>query len=136
MMEALKMETPMTEWNDDRLDEMNGRMKEGFADVDKRFDKVDKRFDQVDERFVRLESAVKEGFAKVDREMKEGFARVENQFAKADDRFATREELGEVTMELRRLNDRFDRFLFVFLGACVGLVGSFLVAAFSLTFQG
>jgi tetrahydromethanopterin S-methyltransferase subunit G len=129
MMEALKMETPMTEWNDDRLDELNGRMKEGFAEVDKRFDKVDARFD-------RLESEVKEGFAKVDREMKEGFARVENQFAKADDRFATREELSEVTMELRRLNDRFDRFLFIFLGACVGLVGSFLVAAFSLAFQG
>jgi hypothetical protein len=122
MMEALKMETPMTEWNDDRLDELNERMKEGFAAVDK--------------HCVRLESEVKEGFAKVDREMKEGFARVENQFAKADDRFATREELGEVTMELRRLNDRFDRFLFIFLGACVGLVGSFLVGAFSLALQG
>ncbi|HET9154886.1 MAG TPA: hypothetical protein VFN85_12325 [Solirubrobacterales bacterium] len=32
------METPMTEWNDRRLDELNGRMKDGFAEVDKRFD--------------------------------------------------------------------------------------------------
>jgi hypothetical protein len=37
-MEALKMETPMTEWNDDRLDEMNGRMKDGLLDVGKRFE--------------------------------------------------------------------------------------------------
>jgi tetrahydromethanopterin S-methyltransferase subunit G len=96
MMEALKMETPMTEWNDDRLDELNGRMKDGFAEVDKRFEQVDKRFEQV----------------------------------------ATKEEITEVRVQLNRLNDRFDRFLFIFLGACVGLVGSFLVAAFSLTFQG
>jgi tetrahydromethanopterin S-methyltransferase subunit G len=96
MMEALKMETPMTEWNDDRLDEMNGRMKDGFAEVDKRFEQVDKRFEQV----------------------------------------ATKEEMTEVRVQLNRLNDRFDRFLFIFLGACVGTVGSFLVAAFSLAFRG
>jgi len=59
------METPMTEWNDDRLDELNGRMKEGFADVDKRFDKVDKRFDKVDERFARIEGEMKAGFEKL-----------------------------------------------------------------------
>jgi len=95
MMEALKMETPMTEWNDDRLDELNGRMKEGFGEVDKRFEQVDKRFEQV----------------------------------------ASKEEMTEVRAQLNRLNDRFDRFLFIFLGACVGLVGSFLVAAFSLVLQ-
>jgi len=122
------METPMTEWNNDRLDELNGRMKEGFTEVDKRLEKIDGRFD-------RIEGEMKEGFEKGDRGMKEGFARVEKQFARADDRFATREELGEATVELRRLNDRFDRFLFIFLGACVGLVGSLLVAAFSLVLQ-
>ena len=90
------METPMTEWNDDRLDELNERTKQGFAEVDKRFEQVDKRFEQV----------------------------------------ATKEEMTEVRVQLNRLNDRFDRFLFIFLGACVGLVGSFLVAAFSLAFQG
>lgn len=39
-MEALEMERPMTEWNDDRLDELNERVKEGFAKVDKRFEQV------------------------------------------------------------------------------------------------
>jgi hypothetical protein len=58
-MEALEMETPMTEWNDDRLDELNERVKDGFAEVDKRFEKVD-------ERFVRLEGEMKAGFDKVD----------------------------------------------------------------------
>jgi archaellum component FlaC len=64
-MEALKMERPMTEWNDDRLDELNGRMKEGFVEVDKRFEQVDERFEQVDERFVRLERDMKAGFDKL-----------------------------------------------------------------------
>ncbi len=41
------MERPMTEWNDDRLDELNERVKDGFASVDKRFEQVDKRFEQV-----------------------------------------------------------------------------------------
>jgi tetrahydromethanopterin S-methyltransferase subunit G len=95
MMEALKMEAPMTEWNDDRLAELNERTKEGFAEADKRFDKIDERFEQM----------------------------------------ATKDEMAEVRVQLNRLNDRFDRFLSIFLGACVGLVGSFLVAAFSLAFQ-
>jgi tetrahydromethanopterin S-methyltransferase subunit G len=116
-MEALTMETPMTEWNDDRLDELNERTKEGFAEVDKRFEQVDKRFEQVDKRF----------------------EQVDKRFDKVDKRFeqvATKDEMAEVRGQLNRLNDRFDRFLFIFLGACVGLVGSFLVAAFSLALQG
>jgi hypothetical protein len=53
-MEALEMERPMTEWNDDRLDELNGRVKDGFAQIDREmkegFAKVDKRFEQVASR--------------------------------------------------------------------------------------
>lgn len=122
------MERPMTEWNDDRLDELNGRVKDGFI-------AVDKRFEQVDERFIRLEGEMKEGFEKVDQrfirlggEMKEGFE-------KADERFATREEMGEVKVQLDRLNDRFDRLIFVLIAACVGLIGTFLVAAVGLIVQ-
>ena len=104
------MEAPMTEWNDDRLHELNERMKDGFAEVDKRFEQVDKRFEQVDKRFEQVD--------------------------KRFEQVATKEEMTEVRVQLNRLNDRFDRFLFIFLGACVGTVGSFLVAAFSLAFQG
>lgn len=70
MMEALKMETPMTEWNNDRLDEMNGRMKEGFAEVDKRFTEVNKRFEKVEEKM-----ATKEEMAEVRSELRQLNAR-------------------------------------------------------------
>lgn len=75
-MEALEVREHMDRWNDDRLDELSGRvdagfakvdqemkagfaqvnsgMTEGFAAVDKRLDKIDARFEEVDERFERL----------------------------------------------------------------------------------
>jgi hypothetical protein len=102
-MEALEMERPMTEWNDDRLDEMNGRMKKGFAEVDK-------RFEQVDERFVRLEGEMKEGFARVDREMKEGFKYTDE-----------RMEAG-----FERINGRLDRLHHVFIVTAAGVIGTLL----------
>jgi chromosome segregation ATPase len=109
-MEALKMETPMTEWNDNRLDELNERVKDSFAEVDKRFDKVD-------ERFVRVES-----------EIKEGFARVDEHFDRMEQRFATKEDMnrgfGEVKAEIRGLNERFDRLLHTLVLSAWGFVGT------------
>jgi chromosome segregation ATPase len=99
IMEVLKMEAPMTDWNNDRLDELNGRVKEGFADVDK-------RFEQVDERFVRLEGEMKEGFAKVDQR----FVRLE----------------GDMKAGFDKLNERFDRLYYLILVTVVGLIGSLL----------
>jgi predicted nuclease with TOPRIM domain len=106
MMEALKMETPMTEWNNDRLDELNGRMKDGFAEVDKRFDKVDARF-------VRLEAEVKEGFERVDRRF---------------ERVSSREEVSDLRVEMRHLNQRFDRLYYLIVVTVVGLAGSLLAS--------
>jgi t-SNARE complex subunit (syntaxin) len=68
-MEALEMERPMTEWNDDRLDELNERVKEGFAEVDERFDKVD-------ERFIRLENEMRAGFTHADRRLNAAFEQI------------------------------------------------------------
>ena len=100
------MEQPMTEWNDDRLDEMNERMKDGFAEVDKRFEKVDerfkevdKRFDKVDERFVRLEGEMKQGFMYSDKRMEAGF---------------------------ERINERLDRLYQVLIVTAVGVAGTLL----------
>jgi hypothetical protein len=98
-MEALKMEREMTHWNADRLDELNGRVKDGFAEVDKRFDKVDARF-------VRLEAEVKDGFAN------------------ADERFATRDEMRELRADFRVLIERFDRLYYLIMVTMVGLAGS------------
>ncbi len=98
------MERPMTEWNDDRLDELNERMKDGFASVDKRFEQVDKRFEQVDKRFeqvdehfVRLEGEMKQGFAYADKRMEAGF---------------------------ERINDRLDRLYQVLIVSAAGAIGT------------
>jgi hypothetical protein len=61
-MEALKMETPMENWNDDRLDELSRRMDEGFKET-------------------------REGFAELRGEMQEGFARIDRRFEQVDKRF-------------------------------------------------
>jgi hypothetical protein len=116
-MEAMEMERPMTEWNDDRLDELNGRVKDGFA--------------QVDGRFIRLEGEMKEGFEKVDQrfirlegEMKEGFAKVDKRFEKV----ASCEEVVELRKDmnagLNRISDRIDRLYHVVIVAVVGVIGT------------
>jgi hypothetical protein len=113
MMEALKMETPMTEWNNDRLDEMNGRMKESFAEVDKRFEQVDKRFEQVDKRFEQVDKRfeqVDERFVRLEGEMKDGFRYTDQ-----------RMEAG-----FERINDRLDRLYYVLIVTLAGLAGTLL----------
>lgn len=37
-------------WTDERLDDLNDRVTDGFRQVDERFDKVDERFERADER--------------------------------------------------------------------------------------
>src|SRR3954453_16215790 len=104
-MEALKMETEMDCWNDDRLDELNGRVKDGFVDVKKRFEQVDKRFEQVDKRF----------------------EQVDKRFEQVDKRFeqvATRAEMAEVRADLRSLNERFDRLYYTLLVTVIIGLGS------------
>jgi len=34
------METPMDNWNDDRLDELSRRMDNGFKEINERFDRL------------------------------------------------------------------------------------------------
>lgn len=95
------MESEMSNWNDDRLDELNRRVENGFAKVDKRFERV--------------EGEIKEGFARVDREMKEGFAQS-----------ASREEIGEVKAQLDRLTDRIDRLYALLIVAMFSVAGALI----------
>lgn len=67
------MEGEVSNWNDDRLDELNRRMDEGFV--------------RVDERFVRLEGEMKGGFATVDRKMNEGFTELRGEMGSLGERF-------------------------------------------------
>ena len=144
----------MTEWNNDRLDELNGRVKDGFAQVDQDmkngFARVDR---EMKEGFARVDQEMKEGFSRVDQEMKDGFARVDqdmkNGFARVDQemkgRFAevnkrfektsTKEEMAEVRSQLLQLNGRFDRFLSILVAACLGMVGSIFIAVLGFLLQ-
>jgi len=97
------MEREMGSWNDDRLDELNRRMDEGFV--------------RVDERFVRLEG-----------EMKEGFARVDKRF----EQVASRKQIGEVQAQLGRLTDRIDRLYALLIVAMFSVAGA-LIANGALT---
>jgi hypothetical protein len=106
-MEALKMENRMDSWNDDRLDELNRRVDNGFAKVDKRFERV-------------------EG------EMKAGFARVDKRF----EQVASREEMGEVKGQLDRVNDRIDRIMYTMMATGVGVVGTVLAGVVGLVLRG
>jgi hypothetical protein len=45
------MPTVRESWTDERLDDLNERVSDGFRGVDRRFDRVDARFDKMDERF-------------------------------------------------------------------------------------
>lgn len=80
-MEALleEKEGDVDSWNDERLDELNGRVKDGFASVDERFTEVDKHF-------VRLEGEMKEGFEKADLNMKALFAQMDKRMDRFEDR--------------------------------------------------
>lgn len=58
-MEALlEKEGTVENWNDDRLDELSQTMKEGFAQVDKRFTSLEgeikKGFERLDDRIFKL----------------------------------------------------------------------------------
>jgi hypothetical protein len=72
-MEALlEKEADVESWNDERMDELSGRVDNGFKEMRAGFARVDQE--------------MKEGFARVDKEMKEGFVRVDAKFDKLVDR--------------------------------------------------
>lgn len=61
------MMSPRERWTDERLDDLSVKvdqgfadlktqMRDGFAQIDKRFEQVDKRFDQVDKRFEQVDT--------------------------------------------------------------------------------
>jgi hypothetical protein len=120
-MEAMMMEGKVSSWNDDRLDELNRRVDNGFA-------KVDKRFDQVDKRFERVEGEIKEGFARIDKRFEQVASREELRELK----LASREEMGVVKAQLERLTGRMDRFYGLLIVMMVTLAGA-LIANGALT---
>jgi hypothetical protein len=121
-MEALEMERPMTEWNDGRLDELNGRVNEGF--------------EKVDERFIRLEGEMKEGFARVDKRFEQVATRESIVDLKAETRGSIvdlkgsvadlKGSIAETNERLNRLDVRMDRLYWAFVVLVVMLAGNFI----------
>ena len=111
-MEALlEKEGDVENWNDDRLDELSLTMKEGFAQVGKRFDQIDKRFEKVDQRFEKVDQR---------------FEKVDQRFEKVDQRFVCLE--GEIKKGFERLDDRLFKVMILMLVFCGGLLSTLLVA--------
>jgi tetrahydromethanopterin S-methyltransferase subunit G len=57
---------PREKWTGDRLDGLEKKVDDGFAQVDERFKQVDKRFEQVDKRFEKVEGKIEGLDAKFD----------------------------------------------------------------------
>ncbi|MGN6814790.1 MAG: hypothetical protein ACTHK3_01725 [Solirubrobacterales bacterium] len=54
-MEALlEKEGTVENWNDDRLDELSGRMDAGFKEMREGFARVDERFERISDRLDRM----------------------------------------------------------------------------------
>lgn len=109
-MEALKMRDQVNSWNDDRLDELNRRVDNGFKVVDRCFEQVEQ-------------------------EMKEGFTKVDKRFEKIEERLAqtpTRTEMNEGFAEMRANYAALNRTLLVgaiaIVAALIGIVGALLVS--------
>jgi archaellum component FlaC len=99
-MEALlEREGKVENWNDDRLDELNQTMKEGFAKSDRE---------------------MKEGFARLEQGMKEGFERVDKRFEQVDKRFE------QVDKRFEKLDERFFRFMIVMLVIGGGMISALM----------
>jgi archaellum component FlaC len=75
-------------WTDERLDDLNGRVSDGFRQVDACFGRVEgeirdlrcemnDRFDRVEKRFERIEDGTKSSFERIEDGTKNSFERVE-----------------------------------------------------------
>lgn len=62
-------------WTDERLDDLNGKVDDGFKRMDERFAQIDGRFAKVDERFDRFEEKVDRRFDDQHAWMREEFGR-------------------------------------------------------------
>lgn len=104
-MEALKVSDHVSNWNDDRLDDLNRRVDNGFKETRDGFAKVDERFER---------------FAK---EMKDGFAMVDERFAKTPTREEMNAGFSELRASIRSLNRTLIAGAVVIIGVLIGFHG-------------
>jgi len=94
-------------WSDERLDDLAGYMRGGFASVDQRFAQIDQRFAQIDQRFAQIDQR---------------FAQIDQRFAQIDDRFD-------------RLEDRIAALQRTLLVGMFGLAGTLLATMFAIVLR-
>jgi hypothetical protein len=86
------MEAMREAWTDDRLDDLNRKVDEGFRGVDtdirelrgemnERFDKVNERFDKIDDRFYAMQRTMLFGALALSSAFVAGFAALVGLFA-------------------------------------------------------
>jgi tetrahydromethanopterin S-methyltransferase subunit G len=54
----MTVDAPKKRWTGDRLDGLEQKVDDGFAQVDARFEKVDKQFEKVEARFSHLDKKI------------------------------------------------------------------------------
>jgi hypothetical protein len=99
---------PRETWTDERLDDLNKKVDEGFARVDRDIKGLDKK---VDAGFARVDKKMDEGFARVDRKIDEGIR---------DLRVDMKDLQRELNQRLDSMNNRLVGGLFVFIAALIG----------------
>jgi macrodomain Ter protein organizer (MatP/YcbG family) len=113
-MEALleREEEQVESWNDDRLDELSGRMDDGFREMREGFARIDQKLDQLPTR-----EEIDQRFAAVTREM-------DVRFATADRHMNQRFEATDRRID--RLNLRLEHMVWAMVAAAGGIIGNFL----------
>jgi uncharacterized protein YjbJ (UPF0337 family) len=104
------MQTMRETWTDERLDDLSGRVSEGFGRLDadlraQRTELIDLRKDMGSE-FVAVRREMKAGFDRID----ERFDRIDGRFGKVDERFGKVDErFGKVDERFGKVDERFER---------------------------
>lgn len=106
------MEAMRQSWTDDRLDILNRKVDDGFAETGARFDQVERRLDRVDARFEMVE---------------QNFQNVERQFGEVGqrlDRLESRLESMQSSSE-RRFDSLQTALVHAVIGICAAMVAGF-----------
>ena len=117
---------PRENWTDQRLDDLNRKVDDGFARVDKK----------MDDGFARVDKKMDDGFARVDKKVDEGLAEARDRFDRLETQIRQIEERGtegynRMGERLHALNMTLIAGFFVMAAAMIGAIASIIaIAAF------
>ena len=130
------MEAMRQSWSDDRLDDLNKRVDEGFTRVDARFVHLEKR---MDDRFDRLDAKLGESYGRLDAKLNESYGRLDAKLEESLGRFDAKldRKLDASAAELRQemklgfdqINARFDAMQQTMIRVGAGLIGVLIASA-------